>query len=238
VSPDPPPPPADSGFRIAAPERCCVDATIGRCRLGVQPSAELRSGAKTCRILDLDSPGIQRSARKLRHMSGVFPSIAVLVVLVLAASATAGDAIVGRESGADIRERVIELVNVARARGRRCGSARFAAAPPLAVSRDLGDAAAAHARDMARRNFFDHRGSNGSQPKDRVLRAGYEPRLSGENIAFGPESAEEVVAGWLDSPGHCANIMDPRFEHIGVGLATGRKRNRIYWVQTFGAPRK
>ena len=90
---------------------------------------------------------------------------------------------------------------------------------------------------MARRNYFEHRGRDGSQPKDRVLRAGYDPRLSGENIAFGPETAEEVVAGWLDSPGHCANIMEPRFEHIGVGVATGKKRGRIYWVQTFGAPR-
>ena len=72
---------------------------------------------------------------------------------------------------------------------------------------------------------------------DRVLRAGYQPRLTGENIAYGPESAEEVVAGWLASPGHCANIMDSRFQDIGVGLATGRKRGQIYWVQTFGAPR-
>ena len=99
---------------------------------------------------------------------------------------------------------------------------RFTAAPPLSASRKLNDAAAGHARDMARRKFFDHRGDDGSQPKDRVIRAGYQPRLTGENIAFGPESAEEVVAGWLASPGHCANIMDSRFQHIGVGLATGR----------------
>jgi uncharacterized protein YkwD len=122
-----------------------------------------------------------------------------------------------------------------RSKSRRCGSERFAAAPPLSASRKLNDAAGDHARDMARRNFFDHRGSDGSQPKDRVLRADYQPRLTGENIALGPESAEEVVAGWLASPGHCANIMDSRFQDIGVGLATGRGRGRIYWVQTFGA---
>jgi uncharacterized protein YkwD len=60
---------------------------------------------------------------------------------------------------------------------------------------------------------------------------------AGENIALGPQSADEVVDGWLASPGHCANIMDSRFRHIGVGLATGRGRGQIYWVQTFGAPR-
>jgi uncharacterized protein YkwD len=89
---------------------------------------------------------------------------------------------------------------------------------------------------MARKGFFEHRGLDGSQPKDRVLRAGYRPRISGENIAYGPESAEEVVAGWLASPGHCANIMDSRFEHMGIAVATGARRGRIYWVQTLGAP--
>jgi uncharacterized protein YkwD len=169
--------------------------------------------------------------------------LAALVTLVLASGAmaveaAAREAVVGRDSGATIRARVLELVNDARSRGRRCGSERFAAAPPLGLSRKLSEAAAEHARAMARRNFFDHRGADGSQPKDRVLRAGYQPRLTGENIALGPESAEEVVAGWLASPGHCANIMDSRFQDIGIGLASGRGRGKIYWVQTFGAPRR
>lgn len=163
--------------------------------------------------------------------------IAALLTGAFASGAVAGDAVVGRDSSATVRERVIDLVNAARSKGRRCGSERFAPAPPLSASRPLSHAAADHARDMARRNYFDHRGRDGSQPKERVLRAGYEPQLSGENIAFGPQTAEEVVAGWLDSPGHCANIMEPRFEHIGVGVATGKKRGRIYWVQNFGAPR-
>ena len=165
-------------------------------------------------------------------------ALAVLAVAALASSAFARDAVVGRESNGTVRERVIDLVNAARAKGRRCGSERFAPAPPLNASRRLNEAAADHARDMARRNYFEHRGRDGSQPKDRVLRSGYDPRLSGENIAFGPETAEEVVAGWLDSPGHCANIMEPRFEDIGIGVAMGKKRGRIYWVQTFGAPRR
>jgi uncharacterized protein YkwD len=171
-------------------------------------------------------------------MNRLLTGIAAFAIVASSSGALARDAVVGRASNADVRERVIDLVNDARSRGRRCGSERFRAAPPLSVSRSLNDAATDHARDMARRNYFDHRARDGSQPKERILRAGYEPRLSGENIAFGPESAEEVVAGWLDSPGHCANIMEPTFEHIGVGVATGKKRGRIYWVQTFGAPRK
>ena len=160
-----------------------------------------------------------------------------LAAVLLSTAATAGEARVARESNSAVRARVVELVNVARSHGRKCGREHFAAAPPLSVSRDLNQAAADHARDMARKKYFDHEGRDGSQPKDRVLRAGYQSRLTGENIAMGPESAEEVVAGWLDSPGHCANIMDARFQDIGVGLATGRKRGQIYWVQNFGTPR-
>jgi uncharacterized protein YkwD len=170
-------------------------------------------------------------------MSGFTRCIAALAAVALTSGAFAADAVVGRTSSANVRERVVELVNAARSHSRRCGSARFVAAPPLRISRKLNDAAAAHARDMARRKYFDHRGDDGSQPKDRVIRAGYQPRLTGENIALGPESAEEVVAGWLASPGHCANIMDSRFQHIGIGLASGRGRGQIYWVQSFGAPR-
>ena len=169
---------------------------------------------------------------------GVAPLVALvaLVALGLSTSTSAGDAMVARASGSEVRARVVELVNAARGKSRRCGKVRFEPAPSLVVSQKLNEAAASHARDMARRKFFEHRGSDGSQPKDRVLRAGYQPRLTGENIAYGPESAEEVVAGWLASPGHCENIMDPRFRNIGVGLATGKKRGQIYWVQNFGAP--
>jgi uncharacterized protein YkwD len=157
--------------------------------------------------------------------------------LALTSAVAAADTAVTEKSRATISARVVELVNAARSKGRKCGSEQFAAASALSVSKQLNEAAAGHARDMARKKFFEHRGSDGRQPKDRVLRAGYVPRLTGENIALGPESAEEVVAGWLASPGHCANIMDSRFHDIGVGLATGRKRGQIYWVQTFGAPR-
>jgi uncharacterized protein YkwD len=163
--------------------------------------------------------------------------LAALVATAFSACALAADAVVTRASPATVNARVVELVNAARSHARKCGSERFAAAPSLNVSRTLAEAARDHARDMARKKFFEHLGSDGSQPKDRVLRAGYQPRLSGENIAYGPESAEEAVAGWLASPGHCANIMDSRFRDIGVGVATGRKRGQIYWVQTFGAPR-
>jgi len=135
-----------------------------------------------------------------------------------------------------VQERILELVNEARARDRRCGRQFFSATAPLQSSPSLQKAATSHARDMARRNYFDHHAPDGSEPRDRVRRTGYRWTLIGENIAFGPESAEEVVAGWLASPGHCANIMDPRFRDLGSAVAKGRKRGHFYWVQDFGKP--
>jgi uncharacterized protein YkwD len=144
--------------------------------------------------------------------------------------------LVSDEPPAAVQQRVLELVNQARARGRVCGTERFAPAAPLQISDALFRAARSHARDMARRNYFEHASRDGRTPKDRVQAEGYRLRLTGENIAFGPETAAEVVAGWLGSPGHCANMMDPRFVDMGAAVAKGRKRGHFYWVQEFGMP--
>jgi uncharacterized protein YkwD len=135
-----------------------------------------------------------------------------------------------------VQKQVLALVNQARGRGRRCGKEQFASAPPLEASEPLFRAATAHARDMARRDYFEHQSRDGRSPKDRVEAAGYRLRMTGENIAFGPETAAEVVAGWLGSPGHCANIMEPRFQDMGLAVALGRKPGHYYWVQEFGWP--
>jgi uncharacterized protein YkwD len=145
---------------------------------------------------------------------------------------------VGRASSASIGHRVLELVNHARAHPRRCGRERFAATLPLEPSRRLDEAARQHAFDMATGNFFEHTGTDGSAPRDRLARLGYRSRLTGENIAYGPESAEEVVIGWLASPGHCANIMDPRFREMGIAIDIGPRRGAVYWVQDFAAERR
>lgn len=161
--------------------------------------------------------------------------LAILLLATLISRPVAAEVPAGAHP-ARLQERVLELVNEARARGQRCGRERFPPAEPLLPSRALQSAAAAHARDMARHAYFEHRGRDGSEPKDRVRRAGYRPRLTGENIAFGPESAEEVVEGWLSSPGHCANLMDARFRVMGVAVAQGARRGHFYWVQELAAP--
>ncbi len=123
--------------------------------------------------------------------------------------------------------RALQLVNEVRARGTRCGEQAFGPAPPVRLSATLADVAYGHAADMAEHNYFEHEDRAGHSPAERVKAVGYREKLVGENIAYGPKSAEEVVRGWLDSPGHCENIMDPRFAEMGIAYAAGQASRRI-----------
>lgn len=141
------------------------------------------------------------------------------------------------EDAAAIAARVLELVNAARAEPRQCGDRRFEPAPPLMLAPVLTEVALRHAQDMARQRLMDHRGSDGSLPGERVTRAGYRWRTVAENVAAGQPNAEEVVAAWLGSPGHCTNIMAPQFTEMGVGFTLVTGNPAIYWAQVFAVPR-
>jgi uncharacterized protein YkwD len=134
--------------------------------------------------------------------------------------------------------RALDLVNQARARGVRCGGRPYAPAPALSLSGTLDGVAFGHAADMAVHNYFEHQDLTGASPADRVRAVGFKEKLVGENIAYGPQTVEEVVQGWLDSPDHCENIMDPRFAQMGIAEAPGRVGRRgLYWVQLLVEPR-
>jgi len=135
--------------------------------------------------------------------------------------------------------RAIQLINNARARGAQCGTEMFGPAPPVVLSNTLAGVAYGHANDMAVNNYFEHEDLQGKTPSDRVRATGYQEKLVGENIAYGPKSVDEVVRGWMDSPGHCENIMDPRFVEMGLGYATSHdSKHALYWVQVLATPRK
>jgi uncharacterized protein YkwD len=143
-----------------------------------------------------------------------------------------------RADAVAVAAELLQRINLARASARRCGHQSFAAAPPLRPNALLRVAAEMHAQDMVSHDYFAHQGSDGSTPAQRVSATGYRYQLVGENIAAGPETAAEAVAGWLASPAHCDNIMDPRFSESGVGYAANASGTpQIYWVQEFGAPR-
>jgi uncharacterized protein YkwD len=137
-----------------------------------------------------------------------------------------------------VSRRVLELTNEARAHARRCGHELFAAAPPLVMApQTLERAAAEHSKDMADHNYFDHTGRDGSSPAQRATRQGYKWRSVGENLASGIMTPEDVVSGWVGSPHHCENLMDPKFRQMAVAFAVNNASNNgIYWTQMFGTP--
>ena len=142
-------------------------------------------------------------------------------------------------SGQAAGQRVLELVNQARATARRCGNRAFNAARPVRWNSTLAEASRLHAEDMARHNYVGHRGRDGSDPGQRVQRAGYRYRATGENIAAGRQmNPEDAVAGWIRSPGHCANLMNPGYTDMGAAFAVNaRSELGVYWTQAFGTPR-
>src|SRR5262245_32214006 len=95
-----------------------------------------------------------------------------------------------------VAAQVLALVNEARAKPRKCGSRAFEKVPPLKLSPLLSRAALAHAKDMSAHKLFEHRGSDGSMPADRVARTGHNWLAVAENIAAGADTADGVVRGW------------------------------------------
>lgn len=134
---------------------------------------------------------------------------------------------------------LLAAVNRARAAERHCGTRFFPAAPALTWNAALADAARVHSDDMAAQRYLDHKGKDGRMAAERAAAAGYDGARIGENIAAGQGTAGEAVAGWLDSPGHCANIMREEFTEMGAAYAVNRARTpaRIYWTQVLGTPR-
>ncbi len=130
---------------------------------------------------------------------------------------------------------LLTSVNSRRAQGANCGSeGSFGPQGPLSISKFLGEAALRHSIDMSENNFFDHRGSDGSSPIDRMRDAGFNGNGWGENIsrASYDRSAEEVVAGWMTSDGHCSNIMTPGFNVLGSAKASNS--NWENWTLNLG----
>lgn len=105
--------------------------------------------------------------------------------------------------------------------------------PVLTLNAKLTKAAQDHSADMAANSNMSHTGSDGSDPGQRITRAGYQWRTYGENVAYGYSSAEKVMEGWMNSPGHKRNILDCSYKEIGIGLAQPGQ----YWTQDFGAAR-
>lgn len=134
-------------------------------------------------------------------------------------------------------QRLLELINRARGQARQCGEQSMAAAGPLTWNDTLAAVALGHSRAMASQNLFSHRDRDGYTPADRAELGGYVGRLIGENLAAGLDQPQKVLDGWLNSPSHCATLMNPQFSELGAGYAIDPNSDAgIYWTGLFGTP--
>jgi uncharacterized protein YkwD len=109
----------------------------------------------------------------------------------------------------------------------------------------LAAAAQRHARDMVARSYFAHVSPAGSSPLDRIRTTGYIPSagrwIVGENLGWGTgrmATPREIVAAWMGSPTHRANVLQGRYREIGLGVLTGNpKRTDAQVCAAHGAPR-
>lgn len=124
-----------------------------------------------------------------------------------------------------VRQQILDLVNAER---------KKAGLGSVSQESHLQSAAQKHAEDMSKRNYFEHNTPEGKTPTQQIKDAGYPLTgkwTTGQNIARGQKTAEQVMEDWMNSPGHKKNILNGSFEHLGVGYVSSGN----YWVQDFGS---
>lgn len=103
---------------------------------------------------------------------------------------------------------------------------------PLKHNLELSNVARTKSEDMRDNNYFSHTSPTYGSPFDMMKKFGITYTAAGENIAMGQPTAASVMNGWMNSPGHKANILSANFTEIGVGVAKD-KDGTIYWTQQF-----
>ncbi|SIT80670.1 CAP domain-containing protein [Edaphobacillus lindanitolerans] len=117
-------------------------------------------------------------------------------------------------------QKVLDLTNAERTK---------AGLKPLAADTKLMKSAREKSADMSKNNYFSHTSPTYGSPFDQMKALGISYRSAAENIAMGQRTPEEVVKGWMESPGHRQNILTPGFTHIGIGYDPSGH----YWTQQF-----
>ena len=121
---------------------------------------------------------------------------------------------------AQLEIEILAETNRHRSLGANCGGTDYPAVGPLEMNEQAQWAARRHSKDMADNNYFEHDSQDGTNFGDRMSREGFSGASPwGENIAAGNGSAESILTQWMNSPGHCQNIMDSRYHVIGIGYA-------------------
>ncbi|MGF7235729.1 MAG: CAP domain-containing protein [Frankia sp.] len=161
------------------------------------------------------SPSAAASSRSAGHVTSS-----------ASAGATSSALAAGLTTDLTVAAQVVTLTNAQRA---------TAGCPALTLDGRLTAAAEAHSVDMAVHNYFGHNSQVGTTPFQRMVAAGYNFTVAAENIAAGQTTPAAVMAAWMASPGHRANILNCALRQIGVGFASGGTYGS-YWTQDFGTP--
>ena len=126
------------------------------------------------------------------------------------------------------KSNMLNLINSYRSTGCTCGTDKMPAVAKLIWNDKLGVSANKHTTDMASNNYFSHTSKDGRTMSDRINAVGYLWSALGENIANGQTTEKQVMESWINSPGHCANIMNGSYTDVGFA------RVQNYWTQNFG----
>ena len=127
-------------------------------------------------------------------------------------------------------KKILQLVNEVREKGCKCGNENMPAVEPIKWNDKLEEAAQKHSEWMNKNDKLDHTGENNSSAGDRISETGYSYSTWGENIAWNYPDEEAVIEGWLNSDGHCKNIMKANYSEMGVA------KSGVYWTQVFATP--
>ncbi|WP_241657150.1 SafA/ExsA family spore coat assembly protein [Halobacillus salinus] len=122
-----------------------------------------------------------------------------------------------------VEQQVIDLTNQERAKQ---------GLSPLKGNWQLSRVARYKSRDMRDKGYFSHQSPTYGSPFEMMRSFNVSYRRAAENIAAGQRTPQEVVDGWMNSPGHRKNILDPNLRQIGVGYAKGGSYGH-YWTQMF-----
>lgn len=180
--------------------------------------------------VEAESPGnfAQANAQRLtataQAVSPVMPSATPRPTITTAAPDTPPTLVPGSDQTQE--QAVVQLVNAARV---------AAGLPELTINPVLTAVAQRHSDDMAQHSFLSHSGSDGSDPGDRVLAAGYNFRATGENVLYqGEIDANQAFTAWWNSEGHRHNMMSADFTEIGVAYRVSADQ-LVYYTMTLGA---
>lgn len=164
-----------------------------------------------------------------------FLSVLIIVILgtlfFLSCDDEGSESSPSTEINADSKE-LLQLINNYRASGAICGTDELTPAEALQYNEALNSAAVEYANEMQENNNFSHTGQDGSTFSERASDAGYEGYALGENIAYGYTSEADVINAWMNSTGHCSNIMNDQATEFGIA----RSDEGNYWVMITGKP--